>query len=71
MRYPKQRKDMVEQQKRKVSWTWFLLPIFLSIIGGMIGYYMLQDRDKQKAKGVLYVGIVVAILQLIGYFFNV
>ena len=61
---------MVEQQKQKVSWTWFLLPIFLSIIGGMIGYYMLLDRDKQKAKGVLYVGIVVAIVEVISYFFN-
>ena len=61
---------MVEQQKQKVSWTWFLLPIFLSIIGGMIGYYMLLNRDKQKAKGVLYVGIVVAIVEVISYFFN-
>ena len=61
---------MVEQHKQKVSCTWFLLPIFLSIIGGMIGYYMLLDRDKQKAKGVLYVGIVVAIVEVISYFFN-
>ena len=62
---------MVEQDNKKISWKWFLWPIFLSIIGGMIGYYMLLDRDKQKAKGVLYVGIVVLILEIIGYYYNI
>ena len=53
---------MVEQ---KTSWGWYLLPILFSIIGGIIGYLLLKDKNKQTAKKLVYVGIVIFILELL------
>ena len=46
---------------------WFLLPIFLGLIGGVIAYFVLRNDDSKKAKNCLYLGIVLAI---IGIFMN-
>ena len=47
---------------------WYLLPIFLGLIGGVIAYFVLRTDDPKKAKNCLYLGIVLAI---IGIFLNV
>ena len=47
---------------------WYLLPIFLGLIGGIIAYLVLRKDDPKKAKNCLYLGIVLAI---IGIFLNV
>lgn len=36
---------------------WFLLPILLSAIGGVIAYFALRNDDRQKAKNCLYLGL--------------
>ena len=41
---------------------WFLLPIFLGLIGGIIAYFVLRQDDPKKAKNCLYLGIVLAII---------
>ena len=41
---------------------WFLLPIFLGLIGGIIAYFVLRHDDSSKAKNCLYLGIVLAIV---------
>jgi len=41
---------------------WFLLPIFLGLIGGVIAYFVLRHDDPRKAKNCLYLAIVLAIL---------
>ena len=43
---------------------WFLLPIFLGLIGGIIAYFVLRQDDPKKAKNCLYLGIVLAIIGL-------
>ncbi|MCV0372508.1 MAG: hypothetical protein COW27_04970 [Nitrosopumilales archaeon CG15_BIG_FIL_POST_REV_8_21_14_020_37_12] len=48
--------------------TWYLLPIFLGLIGGVIAYFVLRNDDPKKAKNCLYLGIILAI---IGIFFNI
>ena len=41
---------------------WFLLPIFLGLIGGIIAYFVLRQDNPKKAKNCLYLGIVLAII---------
>jgi len=49
----------------KASWVWWLLPIFLSIIGGVIGYFILKDKDPKMAKNVLMLGAVLFVLGIL------
>lgn len=39
------------------SILWYLVPFFLSIIGGLIGYVAVKDQDEDMAKGLLVFGI--------------
>ena len=43
---------------------WFLLPIFLGLIGGIIAFFVLRQDDPKKAKNCLYLGIILAIIGL-------
>lgn len=45
---------------------WYLL-IFLGIIGGIIGWFVLKRSDKTKARNILIGG---GIITLIGFFYN-
>jgi hypothetical protein len=54
--------------ERTRSNFWFLLPIFLSLIGGIIAYFVLRRDDPKKAKNCLYLGII---LQTIGLAINI
>lgn len=54
--------------ERTRSNFWFLLPIFLSLIGGIIAYFVLCRDDPKKAKNCLYLGII---LQTIGLAINI
>jgi len=47
---------------------WFLLPIFIGLIGGIIAFFVLRQDDPKKAKNCLYLGIILAI---IGLMFNI
>ncbi|MEX0861525.1 hypothetical protein [Nitrosopumilus sp.] len=48
--------------------TWFLLPIFFGIIGGVIAFFVLRHDDPNKAKNCLYLGMV---FMIIGIIFNI
>ena len=47
---------------------WYLLPIFLGMIGGIIGYLIIRKDDPRRAKNCIYIGIV---MMLIGIIFNI
>jgi len=51
-------------EKPRSNW-WFLLPIFLGLIGGVIAYFVLRHDDPRKAKNCLYLAIVLAILGIV------
>ena len=51
-------------EKRRSNF-WFLLPIFLGLIGGIIAYFVLRQDDAKKAKNCLYLGIILAVIGLI------
>ena len=42
--------------------VWYLLPIFLSIVGGVIAYILLRNRDPRKARSTLLMGIGIFVL---------
>lgn len=44
---------------------WYLLPILVGLIGGVIAYLVLRHDDPLKAKRCLYLGIVLAIVGII------
>ncbi len=48
-------------EKGKSNW-WFLLPIFMGIIGGVIAYFILRRDDPKKAKNCLLLGIILGII---------
>jgi len=47
------------------SHMWYLLPIFVGLIGGIIAYLVLRHDDPKKAKKCLYVGIALAIVGIV------
>ncbi|GKS67493.1 hypothetical protein YTPLAS73_10400 [Nitrosarchaeum sp.] len=44
---------------------WYVLPIFLGWIGGIIAYFILRNDDPRKAKNCLYLGIILGIVGII------
>ncbi|HEY7366919.1 MAG TPA: hypothetical protein VH562_00460 [Nitrosopumilaceae archaeon] len=55
-------------QKKRSGW-WYLLPIFFSIIGGVIAYFVLKEDDPKLAKNCLILGIIItAIGFFVGFF---
>ena len=48
--------------------AWYLLPIFVGMIGGIIAYLVIRKDDPHKAKNCIYIGIV---MMVIGIIFNI
>ena len=51
-------------KSHKRSPFWYILPIFLNLIGGIIAYFILKDSDHQKAKRTLILGIFLFLIPL-------
>lgn len=47
----------VTSMTRPRSSAWYLLPIFFSILGGLISYFALRNDDPSKAKNCLYLSL--------------
>ncbi|KAF6247617.1 MAG: hypothetical protein HKP26_02560 [Nitrosopumilus sp.] len=58
----------MEHTEKPRSNAWFLLPVFLGIIGGIIAFFILRQDDPRKARNCLYLGVV---LMIIGIIFNI
>ena len=43
---------------------WYVLPITLSIMGGLIAYFALRADDPPKAKNCLYVGFAMVAIDV-------
>jgi H+/Cl- antiporter ClcA len=48
---------MSEEYKSR-SKAWYLLPIFLGIIGGIIGFFVLRHDSPKMARNCLIIGII-------------
>jgi hypothetical protein len=53
----------VAQETKRSSW-WYLLPIFMGIIGGVIAYFVIKQDDPIKAKNCLKLGIILMIINI-------
>lgn len=50
------------------SVAWYLAPLLFGIVGGLIGYILIEDRDKDMATKLLLFGLIWNIfLFIIGY----
>ena len=62
---------MSETGMRKSNW-WFLLPIFMQLVGGVIAYFVLRGDDPSKAKNCLLLGVALfAVSMALGQLFGV
>jgi signal peptidase I len=52
---------------KKYSDVWYLLPIIIGIIGGLIFYLVIKDDDKEKAIKGLIIGIIMSVVSIILY----
>lgn len=46
--------------RREVSGAWWLLPIFMGWLGGLIAWLINREDDPQKARAMLITGIVIS-----------
>ncbi|EGP94040.1 signal peptidase I [Nitrosarchaeum koreense] len=56
---PEEKNTMKRQQR---SPFWYLLPIFLGVLGGVAAYLILKNNDYQKAKRSLFLGIILTLI---------
>ena len=56
---------MSHNEEKPRSNAWFLLPIFLGLIGGIIAFFILRHDDPKKARNCLYLGIVLMFIGII------
>jgi len=60
---------VIINQPRQSSAAWYLLPIFLSIVGGVISYLCLRKQDPSRARKTLVLGSVlfaIPVMLLVG-----
>jgi uncharacterized membrane protein len=51
-------------ERERSNW-WYLLPIFLGIIGGIIAYFAIRNDDLAKAKNCLFLGLILGSIAII------
>ena len=51
-----------------MSGAWYLVPFFLGIIGGIIGYVAVKDRNRSMANKLLIFGVVWNILVVVLFY---
>jgi hypothetical protein len=52
-------------QRRTVSGAWWLLPIFMGWLGGLIAWLVNKEIDPQRARAMLVTGIVISVAALV------
>ncbi len=50
---------------KSTSAAWWLMPIFLGWIGGVIGWLVVRESDKGKARGLLWTGIAMTVFWIL------
>lgn len=59
---------MSVDHEKGISGAWWLLPIFLTLVGGLICYFVLRDRSEKKARNMLYLGIILGVPHIIMFY---
>ena len=48
------------EQTSKPSRAWYLLPIFLGWVGGLIMFFVIKDENRKMAKNGLILGVLLS-----------
>ncbi|AFS80760.1 hypothetical protein NKOR_04360 [Candidatus Nitrosopumilus koreensis AR1] len=51
--------------EKQRSNAWFLLPIFVGLIGGIIAFFILRKDDPRKARYCLYLGLIMMAIGIV------
>ena len=54
----------MQPEKERSNW-WYLVPIFLGLIGGIVAYFALRNDDRRKARNCLFLGIILGVIGII------
>jgi uncharacterized membrane protein YvbJ len=76
---PTYKTEAAVQKTGKTSGAWWILPILLGLMGGLVAWIVVREADKSKAKSMLVVGIVMTFvwflvgiaLSVLGYFIQI
>lgn len=49
----------------KVSGAWWLMPIFMGWLGGLIAWLVNREKDPEKARSMLITGIVLSVINFL------
>ena len=55
----------VTATRRRVSGAWWLLPIFMGWLGGLIAWLVNKEADPARARAMLLTGIAISVLLLV------
>jgi H+/Cl- antiporter ClcA len=58
------------ESKQRLSRLWYLLPIFLGLLVGVIGYFLLKDRNRKFAERILLARVIVLLACIAFLFLN-
>jgi len=50
---------------KKPTSLWYLVPLLLGLIGGVLGYIAVKDEDKEMAETLLVIGIVMSFIDIL------
>ena len=53
------------------SKMWYLLPIFISWIGGIVMFFVLRKRNFPMARNGLIIGLLVTIIPIVFFFYSI
>lgn len=46
------------------SRAWYILPVFLGLIGGLIAYVVIRHDNPRKAKKCLWIGVILTVVPM-------
>jgi uncharacterized membrane protein (UPF0136 family) len=55
----------MKSDEKSPSKAWYVLPILLAIIGGLIIYFVLRSKDPRMARNGLLLGILVFMVSIV------
>jgi len=56
--------------KKETSNIWYICPLFLGLLGGILAYIAIKDDDYDKAVNCLWLGFGITVLLFIFYIYG-
>jgi hypothetical protein len=53
-----------------VHWAWWLLPIFFSLVGGLVAWLVNRESDPRTARAMLILGVVMSLLGALAFYWS-